>query len=243
MSIRLCTDGFSFCIYDITTDSIVNELNIETDATLSLTANLRKLFKSNDFVNHAFDAVHIISTGKRFTMLPTELYNDSDKEELFYYNLSHKENEIILQNDAVTDDLLFLFGMDRAAHHLLSEHYPNITFHLQPALLHNYFRKEKYLESCNRMYLSFRTNAIDIYAYDERHKPLLINAFATGIIEDQLYYLLNIWKTLNFDQENDILYIYGEIEEKERMLNLLNKYIKRISFITPETNLDFKALL
>lgn len=243
MSIRLCTDGFSFCIYDKTTDSIVDHIDIEADATLSLTANLRKLFKTNEFVNYAFDEVHVIGTGKRFTMVPRELCNEDDKEKLFYYNLSHKENEILLENDASHDDMLFLFGMDKAAHHLLCEHYPNISFHLQPALLHNYFRAEKYLESCNRMYLSFRHNAMDVYAYDERHKLLLINAFATGIMEDQLYYLLNIWKTLNFDQENDILYLYGEIEERKRMLDLLNKYIKRISFITPETNLDFKALL
>ncbi len=243
LSIRLRTDGFSFCIYDTVSERILTYIQTDVEENLSLAANLRKTLKSNDFLNHSYGAVNVIITGKRFTLLPESLFAETDKETIFYYNLPHRDNESILFNKDTRNDAVFLFGTDSAAHHLLLEHFPNACFYSQLYLLHTSFTATRHDDESKRMYVALHAEGIDVLAYDKHGELELLNVFETSHVDDKIYYLLHIWQTLEFDQQNDVLHLYGDMPEKEKMMDVLKKYISHISFLQTETNLDFKALL
>ena len=246
LSIRLCTDGFSFSIYDTATERILAYDQIDDlDENLSITANLRAAFRHSEILAATYQKVNIIVTGKRFALLPKVFYKKEDIDTLFYFNQPRQDNETILQSlSNVSSEIVFLFGIDKAAYRLILEYYPDAEFYSQFCLLNDCFGMTAQKgQDCNRLFLSFRSGGIDAFAYDERGDLLLLNSFAVNHLQDTIYFILYLWKLLEFDQEEDLLLFYGVVKEKEQLLDVLKNYIQQISFMVPETNLDFKALL
>lgn len=64
LSIRLSTDGFSFSVYNPLQEgeSFLSEWSIET--SLSLTANLKRVFQESELLKHAYKRVNLIITSK-----------------------------------------------------------------------------------------------------------------------------------------------------------------------------------
>ena len=168
LSIRLCTDGFSFSIYDTVTERILafDQLT-DLDENLSLTANLRAAFRHSEVLSATYHKVNIIVTGKRFALLPKALFKPEDTDTLFYFNQPKQDNEVILHSYSdTTSEIVFLFGMDKAAYRLILEYYPGAEFHLQHCLLNGCFGVAAQKgQDCNRLFLSFRSGGIEAVAY------------------------------------------------------------------------------
>ena len=56
------------------------------------------------------------------------------------------------------------------------------------------------------------------------------------------YYLLYLWKTLDFDQERDEMHLTGYLADKERLLPELQKFIRQVFIMNPASNLDLQAI-
>ena len=139
LSIRLSTDGFSFSIYNPIHDSTLSFFEQEIDDSVSLTANLKQAFRELKFLIHPYKRVNILLTGKRFTLVPLELFEDDQAEIFFHYNHPYRENETIQYNILKNQNLVVVFGMDRSAHSFLSEQYPHARFFSQVSPLAEYF--------------------------------------------------------------------------------------------------------
>ena len=71
LSIRLSTDGFSFSIYNPIHESSLSFFEKETNASLSLTANLKQFFRETEFLTLPYRRVNILMADKRFiTTIP-----------------------------------------------------------------------------------------------------------------------------------------------------------------------------
>ena len=70
--------------------------------------------------------------------------------------------------------------------------------------------------------------------------PIHLNVRKTG---DRIYYLLYLWKQLNFDQERDELHLTGAFYDKEKLMQELRKYIQQVFIMNPASNIDMQALL
>lgn len=242
LSIRLSTDGFSFCIYNPIHDSSLSFFEKEIDASLSLTANLKSAFRELAFLNHLYKRVNILVTGKRFTLIPLELFEADQAEILFHHNHLKRENEIIQYNILKKNNIVTLFGMEKSAYLFLSEQFPNVRFYSQASPLTEYFSIKSRLGNSKKMYASLRNDAIDLYCFERGHL-LIANSFECKQTADRIYYLLYTWKQLDFNQERDELHLTGLIKDKETLTGELRKFIQQVFVMNPETNIDIQALL
>lgn len=242
LSIRLSTDGFSFSIYNPIHDSTLSFFEQEIDDSVSLTANLKQAFRELKFLTHPYKRVNILLTGKRFTLVPLELFEDDQAETFFHYNHPYRENETIQYNILKNQNLVVVFGMDRSAHSFLSEQYPQARFYSQVSPLAEYFSVKSRLGNSKKLYASLRSDTIDLYGYERGHL-LLVNSFECKQTEDRIYYLLYVWKQLEFDQERDELHLTGLLKDKEILVRELRKFILQVFIMNPQTNIDIQALL
>lgn len=242
LSIRLNTDGFSFSIYNPMRSSSLSVIEKDVDVSLSLTANLKKVFKESDFLIQNYKRINVMTVGKRFTIVPLELFDSEQAELLFYHNHQKRENEIILYNIPKKSNVVVVFGMSKSAYTFLCQQYPKVRFYSQSGPLIEYFSIKSRLGNNLKMYASLRQDAVDLYCF-ERGKLLLVNSFECVHTDDRIYYLLYTWKQLGFDQERDELHLAGLLTDKENLVQKLKKFISQVFIMNPATYIDMQALL
>ncbi len=242
LSIRLSTDGFSFCIYDPNRNETVSTCKQKLNATISLTANLKQVFNEVNFLNHHYKHVYVVVSNERFTQIPNELFEAKDVEQLFYYNHPQIKNETILFNSSSQTQVTTLFAIDKSSFQLIKTYFPEASFHAETHLFNEYFIDNERNWNKNRMCVNYKKDSIDVFCYDN-NTLLLINSFDVKQKEDGIFYLLGIWKQLNFDQEKDELLIKGEVSEEEFFIEELKKYILEIKIDSKETNVELQTLL
>lgn len=242
LSIRLSTDGFSFSIYNPIHDDSLSIIEKEIESSLSLTANLKTVFHESDFLSHPYKRMNIMMAGKRFTIVPLDLFEEEQAELLFYHNHQKRENETVIYNILQKNNLVVIFGIDKSAYTFLKEQYPEARFYAQSTAFIDCFSGRSRLGNNKKMYASIRRDGIDIYCFERGHL-LLANSFECTHKEDRIYYLLCVWKHLEFNQERDELHLTGMLSDKEFLLNELKKFILQVFIMNPVTNIDMQALL
>lgn len=241
LSIRLSTDGFSFSTYNPIYDSSPSFFEKKVETSLSLTANLKQAFRELDFLNHTYKRVNILMADNRFTLVPLELFEDDQSEMIFYYNHTGRENETVKYNILKKNNAVVIFGMDKSTCQFISTQYPEAKFYSHAAPLIEYFSAKSRLGNSKKIYASIRYDAVDTFCY-ERGRLILANSFECHQTDDQIYYLLYLWKQLNFDQERDELHLTGVFDDKEKLVQELRKYIQQVFIMNPTRNIDIQAL-
>jgi len=242
LSIRLSTDGFSFSIYNPIHENSLSVFEKEIDSSLSLTANLKRVFRELEFLTFTYKKVNIILTGKRYTVVPLEMFEDDQTELLFHHNHSKRENEQIEYNILKKSNIVIIFSIDKSAISFLKEQFPEATFYSQASPLIEVFSVKSRLGNSQKMYVSLRNEGVDVFAFERGHL-LLANSFDCQHTEDKIFYLLYVWKQLEFNQERDELHLTGMMTDKDKLLKELRKYISQVFIMNPATNIDMQSLL
>ena len=242
LSIRLSADGFSFAVCNPAEGKLITSAEADIDPSLPLTPNLKNSFREVEFLGLPYKQVYIIMTGKRFTTVPLEMFDEGQADTLFYYNHPQQENEIILTNRLKHSNIAVLFSMDKSAYDFLHGQYPEAKFYSQATLLLGQFAPKGQEESHRKMYATLRADAIDLICFD-RNKLLLNNSLPCTETADRIYYLLYTWKQLEFDQEHDELYLAGHIPDKEKLAEELRRFVRHVSAMKPISDNELQSIL
>ena len=244
LSIRLSTYGFSFCIHSPIENPPAVFTNVEVNPSKSLAANLKSFFSEQTPLSHQSLQVNVIIADKRFTLLPTDLFDENQIETTFYYNHSKRKNEVVLFNKATNATPITLFGIDKSVYQLIKAYHPEANFYSLSFLLNECsaqkVRKEN--SNSNKMFVYFGHNTMALLCYEQTNLQL-INWYEVRKSEDIIYYLLGTWKQLDFNQENDELHLGGNLSKKESLMEELKKYILNVFTEATETNIELEALL
>lgn len=211
------------------------------DEALSLTANLKQAFRELEWLSRPYRRVNVLMADKRFAFIPLEFFEDEQAETVFYHNHPKRENEQVQYNILPKNNIVVLFGMDKSTFTFLREQHAHAKFYSQASPFIEFFAAKSRLGNNRKMYAHLRKNAVDIYGFERGHL-LLANSFECSNTSDRIYYLLYLWKRLDFEQERDELHLTGILSDKEQLLPELRKFIRQVFIMNPATNLDLQAI-
>lgn len=245
MSIRLSADGFSFCLSDEDSDNEPLFREYEVNRAYSITANIKEMLASDQLFEANFKSVSILTDTTRFTPVPFEIFEDEGMEKLFYYNFDERDNEIVMCNITGRSDMAVLFGMDRHAHMLLEERFPDARFFASATPLAEYFSRMATDMTMRVLHAHIHEEVTSLFSYSGGGRPILINSFRCSEIDDRLYYLIHAWKVIGLDREKDILKISGDAARLEDITCSARRFIRNVELIEQGGTLplEFKALL
>lgn len=238
LSIRLSADGFSFSVHSPQQADGYFFESYPINTSYSLTANIKGMLTSTPALKHPYAQVNILIDTPRFTAIPFELFEDEQTEDLFYHNFPKNNHETILCNILGKGNIALLFGMDKYAHQLLNENFPQARIFACISPLIEHFVHKNHEDNRHQLFAHFKKNAFEIFAFD-KGKLLLVNTFNCQQISDQVYYLLYIWQQLGFSQEKDQLWISGHVEKEEELQTELNKFLRQVTQIPSQAPLPF----
>ena len=71
---------------------------------------------------------------------------------------------------------------------------------------------------------------------------MLINNFKCTETADVIYYLLYVWKQLDFNQERDELHLTGTLRDKESLVKGLQQFVRQLFVINPNTEFSLNGI-
>lgn len=238
LSIRLSADGFSFSVHRSNRNDDFFYTEYPVNVSCSMTANLKKMLQAKEELKYPYEQVNILVDTPRYTSVPFDLFEDEQTEALFYHNFQQRDNETVLCNILGKSNIALLFGMDKHAHQLLGEQFPNARIFACVCPLMEHFTQKSRESNHRRLYTYFQPNQMTVFAFD-KGRLLLANQFHCKQTADRTYYILYVWQQLGFSQEKDEIFLSGKIENTEELLTELSKFLRQVAPLPMSDYLPF----
>lgn len=242
LSIRLSAECFAYSVFRPSEDPAVTCCGYATNETLSLTANLKRMFREVESLRLPYRRVNVLMAGPRVTLMPLELFEDEQAESVFYYNFRPMENERVHYNILRQSNMVILFGMESSTCTFLADQHPSVRFYAQFTPLIEHFTTLSRQGDRRRMYLHLGPAEIEVCVY-ECGRLQAANVFPCRAMSDQLYYALSVWQLQHMDRERDELHLVGGSPDKREALQTqLKRYIRQVTVPVPADHLDLQTI-
>jgi len=218
LSIELSYSSLSYCIIDTQKYRclLLSSQKLETD-------NLLEIFSNDDYLSQNFKSKSISFVNFANTLVPFELYEKEDKENLFALN--HELNDEVLLEDNLREEIINLHAVPKLFFQTIKNILPDAALRSQSSILINNFTNLNL--KVETMFLYLKDSFVNIVV--TKGKNLLFqNKFNYVTKEDLLFYVLFSIQELNFSNEDINTIVYGNVTEDE--FSILYDYIRNIKY-------------
>ena len=236
LSIRFSADGFSFSMFDPSGKQPFLYTSVPVDPSISLTANIKQTLAVNNVLrSENYARTIVLLDTPRWTVVPQDVFEEKQAEIL--YNQCHNitPGEKVLYNVLDCTNSVILFAMEQVAWQLVQELWPGATVYASIAPIVHYLAlktKNTISSTSRKVYVCQGRRAVDVVVLDHG-MPLLLNTYQCRNVADSCYYVLNLWKQLELNQEADDLYLIGGYPTNEELAATLRVFIKNTTVVNP----------
>ena len=168
--------------------------------------------------------VKVIVESEEFTTVPVE-YDDKQDYKSFY-RLCFPKNDArveIVANKLAAQGVTVLFPVEKSLYERLQQ-LGDVTYYSTLSILLGLVTSKPAAET--RYMLAYFQGNLSFFISMQDGRLRLANAFRCEEGQDNIYYLLSIWKEQGLSQEDDTLYLCGDKGIEQNML-AIGRFIKR----------------
>ena len=174
------------------------------NSSITMAANLREALRTNDILTDSYQRT-LIMVDSPVLMVPTDLFREEEKAELYFHAYTKKAQQIVLHSVLPDLNSVVLFSIDKD---LLAVINDNMS---QPSII-----------------------AAMVPVWHHLHQRSYTGTtYTVNNSSNALYYLLSVWKQLGMEPEHDELHLVGDLPDEEALTNEARQFIKRVFFINP----------
>jgi len=209
LSIRVCTDGLSFCVYSPSETEQYKYTTYKVKHTISLAANLKEALNSEPLLQEQYQRVNVLVTTPRFTTVPVIYFKSEDINDIFSFNFPKERPQHISYNVLRRSGIAIIFGLEKNIYQLIRDDFPRARFYASASTLIEYFAERSMFGNNKKMFVYLHESEMSLYCFDQG-RMLFVNSYPINTVDDCQYYILNVWQQLNFDQVDDSLLIVSD---------------------------------
>ena len=230
LSIRLASNGFSFCIYCPSDPAVFHFQETSLGNKLSHVESVKKLIFDFGFFSQVFKETVVTIVSPHYTLVPDVFFEKKRAKDLFEFNF-HEVGTTVLTNQLEELDCHILFNIDKTLHSFLSRHLWSPRFRHPITSLLAFFHRYEANSGKKRCFVDFHHHdkSISVICFSAENKLLSANTFPTATAHDVSYFVASVWEKGGFDQMEDGLYFSGNVEWYES--GILKKLIKNVQVI------------
>ncbi len=238
LSVQVGPDDFSFCLLDLIRNKYVLLRSFEPEENKYFSpAAIEEIITKDDFLTRRYRKVNIVMPSPRFTIVPAALFDPGKRDEYFTYNHLLDEGNIIISNKLNDPEAYLVFSVSRSLSELMAGFYPGMhPFHQVKPLLNHIGHSRKSING-NYIHVHIEKEFFDLIIFD--HDLLkFCNSFNYRNINDILYFVLKVFRSLDLKQEETI-YLSGLTEKYDDLTSNLSIYVRTLKFAEPAGNFTF----
>lgn len=238
LSIQMNREGFAFTLLDTLRNKYILLRSHEPDTDKYFNVNqIDDIITKDDFLQKAYKKVNIITPSYRATLIPSALYDPGKKEEYFTLNHLMEDNDSVLVNKIPDPDAYIIFSVRKFLIDTINEFYPGIHpyHHIKP-LLNQIFHNSRSTEG-RYIHLHIEREFFNLFIF-ENDLLKFCNAFTFRNISDILYYVLNVFKSMDINNQQT-LHFSGMTGKYDDIYSNFAMYIRNLKFTGPGGNYTY----
>lgn len=228
LAIRLEAGNFSFAIYQPGKKDAYAFRGTSFKSDTSYLQQVKRTIFDLNFLTQAFRRTWVEIVSPRYTVVPTLLFDSKEKDNYLDKTLSGKPGQVLCEAIGFDNDKQLVFDMDKEVYEFLSRNLfsPVFTHHVSP--LQRFFNLNNgRIELFSRMHLYFSGDQVDLFV-TRNGETQTMQSFTNTSEQDLLYYVINVWKSLDMNQLEDRLFLSGDSSKYPKLTQLLSKYIQYV---------------
>lgn len=238
LSIRVCSNGLSFCTYAPGQEEPFSYRVYDVNHTISLAANLKSALMNDDMLKENYQRVNVLVTTPHFTTVPVAAFQKEDIESLYQFAFPKDQAQHVSYNVLRRSGIAIVFGLERNIYQLILGDFPRARFYASVSTLIEFFSERSLIGQGKKMFIYIHEKEITLYVFD-MGRMLYVNDFFAHHISDIQYYLLNVWKEMGLSQIDDSLSVVGDDESRcTELADKIRYFLQNVSII--DRSEDFK---
>ena len=236
LSIRIRADGFSFFVCDLQTSSLIRGEHFRLADSLSLAEQLTQELTRPDYFNRQIDQCFVLVCTPS-TRVPLEEFHREEAAALYAlaFDQGNAAEQRVAYNILPQLESAEIYAIPADVEEAVLQFYPTARFFASRAILMErlLLLEEDQPEQQRRLYVCSETDGYSLYAFDGR-RLRYANTFQIASVPDALYFILNVWKQLELDQQKDSLKLLASQDENnEELRQALSEYLLNIEALSP----------
>jgi len=240
LSVQLSLDGFSFCITDVFSESILALCHYPFKARTpeELLTHIKTIFNTSELLKTNFKNVQVCHENNLATLVPKSLFNKDNLAAYLGYVVKTLKNDYYDYDSIEALDAVNVYIPFVNANNFFIDKFGSFTFNHFSSLLLKHLLTTVQKSSEAQMFAHIGTSHFEIVVI-KNQTLLLYNSFSYQTKEDFIYYLLFVAEQLKLNTETFKLYLLGNITTQDERFTIAYKYVKNVALYS--YNLSFKA--
>jgi hypothetical protein len=238
LSVQVSPDGFSFCLLDTIRNKFVLLRSFEPDENKYFNADkINELLSKDDFLSRRYKKVCILMPSGKFTLVPAPLFDPGKKDEYFTFNHNMEEGNMIIANKIDDPDAYIIFSVSKQLNNIMNSYFPGIHPHHHIVPLLNLISHARKSVTGNYIHIHVEREFFNLIIFNQNLLKFC-NSFNYRNINDILYFVLKVFKSMDIKQEETI-HFSGQTEKYDDLSSNISLYVRNIKFAEPSGNFTF----
>lgn len=230
LSIRISSDGLSFCVYSPSESEPYIFRQVKPRPVVSLAANVKEALMSEPLLQEHYQRVNVLVTTRLFTTVPAVEFKRETIRELFNFVFPGQEQCHVSYNVLRRSGIAIIFGLDRNVYKLLLDDFPRARFYASASTLVEFFSDKSVGMGMKKMYVYLHDKEMTVYCFHEG-RLLFVNNYSVNSVNDCQYYIMNLWSQFGYDQLEDGIEIVADGEMSQLLSDKIQYFIKNTKLI------------
>lgn len=229
LSIRVSSDGFSFSILDAEKHCLALERfkAFKKESDSDRLNSFKELIRNSELLNLAYDKVFVLWESNQSILIPDEFFSEAFAFESFQLCHNLKQDDILHWNILNHFNAKNVFVMPNSFKELLTKQFPSVEFFHHSTPFYKTAIKEDISDNHPSVFVNIQKDYFHLIIPDRSNKHF-VNSFAYKEDADLVYYILNVYKQQQLNNERSKLIIDGFVQEESKSIQLLKKYLASV---------------
>ena len=241
LSIQISLSGLSFCILNITTNTIEYIKNVSFDKKGTPFETLERLITTldtNTIFEQNFESVLLIYQNELSTCVPKPLFNEDNIADYLKFNAKILNTDFIAYDEIKTNDSINVYVPYVNINNYIFDRFGAFEYkHSSTILIESLLELEAHTQD-KKLFINVNKNYFEVIAIVNNGVEFY-NTFEYQTKEDFIYFILFTIEQLKLDPETIQTKIIGEISKEDELFEIVYKYIRFVDFIEPFHKFDF----
>jgi len=230
LSIQLSLDGFSFCITDVFSETILALYHYPFKAPTPevLLAEIKTIFESSALLKNEFKSVNICHENNLSTLIPNSLFDKDNLAAYLGYAVKTLKNDYYTYDTIETLEAVNVYIPFVNVNNYFIDTFGSFNYNHFSSLLIKHLITFSPKTENPQVFVCIAKSHFEIVVI-KNQQLLLYNSFVYQTKEDFIYYLLFVAEQLKLNTETFKLCLLGNISTKDSLFAIAYKYVKDVA--------------